>query len=84
MKSIISGAIALQLSSSVTIAVNLAETNWISNNSWTQQFERARQETEFLDDNAEKMLNNNKKWFILMGVIFIGMVYKSLFIPPEK
>jgi len=84
MKSIISGAIALQLSSSVIIAVNLAETNWISNNSWTQQFERARQETEFLDDNTEKMLNNNKKWFILMGVIFIGMVYKSLFIPPEK
>jgi hypothetical protein len=31
-----------------------------------------------------QMLNNNKKWFILIGVIFMGMVYKSLFIPPEK
>ena len=46
--------------------------------SWTEKFEQKRKETEFLDDETEKLLNRNKKWLILMFILFLWMIYKSL------
>ena len=46
--------------------------------SWQEKFEQKRRETEFLDDDTEKLLSRHKKWFLLMSVIFVWMIYKSL------
>ena len=46
--------------------------------SWQEKFEQKRRETEFLDDGTEQLLNRHKKWLLLMSVIFVWMIYKSL------
>ena len=46
--------------------------------SWQEKFEHKRQETEFLDDDTEKLLSRNKKWLILISIVFVWMIYKSL------
>ena len=58
--------------------VSMQITPKLNTDSWTEKFEQKRKETEFLDDDTEKVLGHHKKWFILMGVIFIWMIYKSL------
>ena len=50
----------------------------VKTNSWQEKFEQKRKESEFLDDDMEKLLMRNKKWLILMSVIFVWMIYKSL------
>lgn len=47
--------------------------------SFQSDFEKQRQKTEFVDDGTEKMLNSNKKWFILIILGFGWLTYKSLF-----
>lgn len=49
-----------------------------SSDSWQEKFDRQRREEEFLDDDTEKLLNRNKKWLILGGIVFVWMGYKSL------
>ena len=50
----------------------------ININSWQEKFEQQRRKTEFLDDDTEKLLSRNKKGLILMGIVFVWMIYKSL------
>ena len=50
----------------------------IKQKSWQEKFEQQRRETEFLDDGIEKLISRHKTWLIIMGVIFVWMIYKSL------
>jgi hypothetical protein len=58
---------------------SLALTNPIYLGSLQEDFNEQRKKTEFVDDNMEKMLNRNKKWFILMILGLTWLAYKSLF-----
>lgn len=49
-----------------------------------EDFEKAREETEFVDDETEKTIRKNQKLFILMGLFFGWMVYKSIGLSKKK
>lgn len=49
-----------------------------NNPSLSEQFTEAREKTEFLDDRTETMLNRNKKWFLLVIILFVLLGFQSL------
>ena len=62
------------LPSNISIQVTLP----IKQKSWREKFEEKRREAEFLDDGIEELISRHKTWLILMSIIFVWMIYKSL------
>ncbi|MGK7950309.1 MAG: hypothetical protein AB4368_16385 [Xenococcaceae cyanobacterium] len=58
--------------------ISLPVTPQVNSDSWQEKFEQKRKEEEFLDDDTEKLLNRHKKWILLSSVVFVWMIYKSL------
>ena len=46
--------------------------------SLSDKFSLAREKTEFIDDETEKMLNRHKKWFFLGLIVFVMLAFQSL------
>lgn len=63
---------------SVPNNISIQVTLPINQKSWREKFEQQRRETEFLDDGIEKLISRHKTWLILMSIIFVWMIYKSL------
>ena len=49
-----------------------------NNSSFSEQLTEVRKQTELMDDSTEKMLNRNKKWFVLGIIIFLCLAFQSL------
>lgn len=58
--------------------ISIPITSQTNTDSWQEKFEQKRKEEEFLDDNTEKLLSRHKKWLVLSSVLFVWMIYKSL------
>ena len=63
---------------SVPDNISIQVTLPIKQKSWREKFEEKRREAEFLDDGIEELISRHKTWLILMSIIFVWMIYKSL------
>ncbi|MGK7935507.1 MAG: hypothetical protein AB4206_06845 [Xenococcaceae cyanobacterium] len=63
---------------SVPDKISIQVTLPIKQKSWREKFEEKRREAEFLDDGIEELISRHKTWLILMSIIFVWMIYKSL------
>jgi hypothetical protein len=55
-----------------------------SERTWIDWFRKTQKETELVDDQTEKSISNNKLLFILVGLVFSGIAYRSLIIKRKK
>ena len=49
-----------------------------TDSSFSQKLAQAREKTELIDDQTEKMLNRHKKWFLLGVIVFLWLGFQSL------